>query len=99
MASRSRNPDAVAAGVRLRAVRIALGYEKLRRFAQVTDVPETNLTKWENGAALVPPSYIDQLRQQFGITHDWIYGAVQRGLPQEVVIKLVGNGGLAKPKE
>ncbi len=89
MAKKSRDPDTIAAGARLRATRLALGVETVRRFAELTRVHENKLSKYENGAAMVPPSYVTKLNDAYGVTHDWIYGAIRRGLPHELVLKLM----------
>jgi len=86
--AKERNTDAVEAGARLRATRLALGYQTIRRLAQLTDVPESNLTKWESGAAMVRTYFIARLRERHGVTHDWIYGGIKAGLPHDLVLKL-----------
>ncbi|MGI9403064.1 MAG: helix-turn-helix domain-containing protein, partial [Hyphomicrobium sp.] len=57
-----RDEYAVECGDRLRRTREALGFNKLRRFAESTGIPESRYSKWESGAAMVPPSFIRQLR-------------------------------------
>lgn len=84
-------PDAdyrMAAGRRLRATRLAVGIPTIRRLAQLLDVPESNLTKWENGEALVPPWFVKRLEDHYGVTYQWIYDGGKRGLPHELVLKL-----------
>lgn len=79
----------VACGQRLRQTRTALGYPVMRHFADNTGVSEGNLHNWEMGVSLVPPRYIEKLRQLFGITHDWIYGGEAGGLRHDLAIKLL----------
>lgn len=88
MPARPKKPDAVAAGDRLRRTREALGIQKRRRLAQLMDVPEDNLEKWENGGAMVPPSFIRKLRDAYQITYEWIYDGIVERLPHELVLKL-----------
>lgn len=73
-ASATRDPYAIKCGHRLRIVRLALGHPVLRRFAEITGEHENNLSAWENGKRIVPTSYIQKLRELFGVSHDWIYG-------------------------
>lgn len=79
-------------GQRLRQTRIALDYPVLRHFAENTGVTEGNLHNWEMGVSLVPPRYVQKLRELFGISHDWIYGGDATGLKYEIAIKLLGAG-------
>jgi len=69
-----RDPHAIEVGLRLRAAREALGYKVLRRFAENTGVDEDNLSNWERGVSMVPVSYVQRLKEVFGVTHDWIFG-------------------------
>lgn len=89
MAKRERKIDAIEAGVRLRATREALGYKTIRRFAQVMDEPESNVTKWENGEARVRASFITKLYEMHGVTHGWIYAGIRKELPHDLAIKLM----------
>lgn len=83
-----------AVGNRLREFRYALAdfkeefnYRTLRFFADKTGVDEDNLTNWELGRSLVPLSYIERLKDQFGISYlfEWIYGNDARGLPARLL--------------
>lgn len=74
-------------GARLRQAREALGWN-IRRLAQLTDVPEDNLSNWERGVASVPPAYVSKLKDKFGIDANWIYHGDRRSLPFEIAIKL-----------
>lgn len=76
-------------GQRLRRTRIALGVRNLRRFAENTGVDEDNLSNWERGVALVPAWYIQRLKENFGVTHDWIFGGDPAGLRFELAQKLL----------
>jgi hypothetical protein len=85
----TRDPEKVAAGKRLIATRLALGVRTTRRFAELMAIPETNLTKWENGKAMVSRAFIRKLNEHYGVTYDWIYDGTKRGLPYELALKLV----------
>ena len=86
-----RDPEKIAAGKRLIATRLALGVTTTRRFAQLMAVPETNLTKWENGKAMVARTFIRKLNEHYGVTYEWIYDGIKRGLPYELALKLVDD--------
>lgn len=92
MADDKRTPYNIACGSRLRKTREALDFPKLRRFAENTGIAESNLTKWENGYALVPPHYTQRLKEVFGVTHDWIYGGDASSLRHDLAIKLLKPG-------
>lgn len=79
---------AIECGIRLRKTREALGFNTLRRFAQSCGVQESRYSKWELGGAMVPPSFVRQLRDNHDITFDWIYGDDNRRLPNELVVNL-----------
>jgi DNA-binding transcriptional regulator YiaG len=93
MGRRERDPSAIAAGERLKATRIALGHPNRRRFAQLMDVPDSNLAKWEYGAAMVPPGVVSKLKKVYGVSHDWIYDGERKSLPYELALKLMDHPG------
>lgn len=89
MPSAVPKPEAIEAGRRLKATRLALGFLTVRRFAQIIDWDESKLTKYENGIVLVPVRLISKLRQRFGVDHNWIYDADMSRLPHDLVEKLI----------
>ncbi len=91
MSARARDPAAIAAGARLKATRVALGVTKVRRFAQLLDVSEHNLTKWENGASMVPPAFVAKLKQVYGVTFDWIFAGDLARMPHDLALKLMDH--------
>lgn len=78
-----------SAGRRLRHTRLALDFATIRKFAEATGVPETNLGKWEAGEALVPTWYVERLRLTFKVSHDWIYGGEPGALPHTLAVEVV----------
>lgn len=78
----------VEAGQRLRCTRVALGFPTIRKFAQATGIPETNLGKWENGEALVPTWFVQRLRLTFKVNHDWIYAGDPANLPHGLAVAI-----------
>jgi len=70
------------AGLRLRAIRHALGYETIREFAVTTKVHEDALGTWENGKVWVPQYFVRKLKHRYGVTFDWIYDGDPSGLPR-----------------
>lgn len=89
MPAKPRDPYAVAVGQRLRWVRVALGYDTVKRFAQITDVEMDRLSSWERGVNMVQPEYVELLRQTFRIPHDYVYGGERGGLPGDLGIKIL----------
>jgi DNA-binding transcriptional regulator YiaG len=86
--ARPKNPEAVAAGARLRRTREALGLKR-RRMAQILDVPEDNLEKWEGGGAMTPPYFVRKLNATYGITYEWIYDGNSAKLPHDLALRLL----------
>lgn len=86
--AREKKPEAIEIGERLRATREALGIKTARRMAQLTDEREDNISKWETGAAQVPPRFVDKMREIWGVDHNWIYGSDKSRLPHDLVLKL-----------
>ena len=60
-------------GERLKAVRLALGFEKIRAFAEALDIHEDTYRAWERGDNMVPPSAITLLFELYGVDHNWVY--------------------------
>ncbi len=90
--ARTKKPDTVEIGDRLRATREALGISTVRRLAQLTDENEDNVSKWETGAAQVPPRFIRKMKALWGVDHNWIYDADMSRLPHDLVLKLTQPG-------
>lgn len=86
--AREKKPDAIEIGERLRATRLALGIKTARRFAELTADDEDNISKWETGAAQVPPRFIRKMKSIWGVDHNWIYDADMSRLPHDLVLKL-----------
>jgi transcriptional regulator with XRE-family HTH domain len=60
-------------GERLKAVRLGLGYDKIRAFAEALDVHEDTYRAWERGDNMVPPGIITKLFELHSVDHNWIY--------------------------
>jgi len=75
-------------GKRLKALRLARGYEKLRAFALDIGVNEDRYDKWEKGKAMIPPEYVEILIDRFGITADWLYFGDAKNLPKSLYDEL-----------
>lgn len=88
----TRDPYAIECGARLRRTRAALNprFRVRTRFADHTGIDANNLAKWEYGDALVPPYYVQRLRDLFGVNHDWIYGGDASSLRHDLAVKLLG---------
>ena len=48
--------------------------------AEETGVHEDRYRAWEIGSNLVPPDYVTELFERWGVTHDWIYRGDHTGL-------------------
>lgn len=81
-----------ACGKRLRRARYALNYPNQATFAELTGVPQTRLSNYENGVSLVPPEYARKLKRLFQITTDWIYSGDPSGLKQEIRDIILSEG-------
>ena len=71
------------AGLRLRAVRLTLGFERQDAFAAKLGCTPTRYNNWELGARFPAPEAMVRLLQLFGIGPDFIYGGSMRGIPHE----------------
>lgn len=85
----AKSKFAVECGRRLKRTREALGFSVRRQFAVTTEVDQTNLARWELGEVLVPPVYVVRLKDQFGVSLDWIYAGDAGGLPRRLADTLL----------
>lgn len=74
-------------GVRLRALRIHLGYT-LKEFAELHHWGPTQLTNWETGHRRVTVEAAAKLRERYNVSLDWIYLGIESGLPQQLAKSL-----------
>lgn len=72
----------------MRALRISRGFEKQRHFAAEIGVPEDRYDKWEKGKALIPADVVQNLKQMYGVTADWLYFGDTSSLPQALYVEL-----------
>lgn len=77
---KKRDPYRLEVGARLRALRLAQGFETIRSFAKALDLEEDRYDAWEKGKAMIPPHVVMDLRGRYGVTADWIYGGYADGL-------------------
>lgn len=89
---KKRTPMSEAVGRRLKALRLAKGYDKIRHFAEDLDVNEDRYDKWEKGKALIPADEALKLKRKFGITSDWLYFGDEAALPNNVHSELRKTG-------
>ena len=75
-------------GQRLRAVRIAAGYESAREFARRIGVGENAYTNWERGDRLIEPEDLGKVRDLTGVTSDYIYYDDPSALPADLASAL-----------
>lgn len=67
----SSTPSAV--GRRLRATRVALGYERQSEFYAEIGVPANTANQWEMGRSRINLDAASALKRRFNLTLDWIY--------------------------
>lgn len=72
------------AGLRLKAVRLTLGFDRQDSFAAKLGCTTTRYNNWEVGARFPAPEVTVRLLQLFGIGPDFIYGGSMRGIPYEL---------------
>jgi transcriptional regulator with XRE-family HTH domain len=85
---KKQTPMSVQIGNRLRQLRLAKGFEKIRHWADELGVNEDRYDKWEKGKATVPPDVVHNLKVRFGVTSDWLYFGDESGLPQALYSEL-----------
>lgn len=71
-------------GRRLRAARLALGYESKREFAEKAGITEQTYGPWENGAREITREGAKQLRRHYGLSMDFIYFGNKDALPHNL---------------
>ena len=79
----------MAEAARLRRARLAVQVKSQKRLADLTGESEHNISKWESGGALIPPHYVQKLRELYGITHDWIYANEAGSLSHDLRLKIL----------
>jgi Predicted transcriptional regulators len=88
MAPRPRDPFALEVGKRLRAAREAAGFSQVE-FAQRLKLPAAgNLSNWEHGIAMVPPSYAVKIFQLLRVDSNFLYLGDTGGLPRSLYDKM-----------
>lgn len=87
---KKRDPFRQATGKRLEVLRRAKDFDTIRGFAKELDIEEDRYTTWEKGKALIPPQVVENLRQRYGITSDWLYYGDGSGLPHRLYTELTG---------
>jgi plasmid maintenance system antidote protein VapI len=92
---KKQTPMSEEVGDRLKQLRVAMAYPKLRHFAEMLGVPEDRYDKWEKGKALIPPDEARKLKTQFGITADWLYYGDEASLPHALWRELQAGGKVA----
>ena len=71
------------AGLRLKAVRLTLGFDRQDTFAAKLGCTTTRYNNWETGARFPAPDAMVRILQLFGIGPDFIYGGSMRGIPND----------------
>jgi transcriptional regulator with XRE-family HTH domain len=77
-----RSLDAIAE--RLRMTREALGIKKQKEFAERADISPNTYNQWEKGRVYPDLQYVIRLRDEYGLTLDWIYLGDPSGLPYRI---------------
>lgn len=71
-------------GRRLRAARLALGYESKRQFAERAGLTEQTYGPWELGVREITREGAKQLRRHYGLSMDFIYFGNKDALPHSL---------------
>jgi transcriptional regulator with XRE-family HTH domain len=77
-----RTLDAIAS--RLRVTREALGIKKQKEFAERAGISPNTYNQWEKGRVYPDLQYMIRLRDEYGISLDWIYLGDPSGLPYQI---------------
>lgn len=85
---RERKPENVEAGKRLEHLRDALDFKTKVAFAAWLDVPEFTYRKWTTGENEIPTYIINKLKEEKGVTSDWLKHGDASGLPARLYQKL-----------
>jgi transcriptional regulator with XRE-family HTH domain len=70
---------------RLRRTREALNIKKQKEFAERADISPNTYNQWEKGRVYPDLQYAIRLRDEYGLTLDWIYLGDPSGLPYQLV--------------
>jgi transcriptional regulator with XRE-family HTH domain len=71
--AKKKSQAEVIYGERLKAVRLALGFDKIRAFALTLEIHEDTYRAWERGDNMVPPGIITKIFELYSVDHNWIY--------------------------
>jgi transcriptional regulator with XRE-family HTH domain len=69
---------------RLRATREALGFKKQKDFAEQAGISPNTYNQWEKAKVYPDLQYMIRIRDQYGISLDWIYLGDPSGLPYQI---------------
>lgn len=64
--------DANAVGQRIRGARTRAGFDSLRKFALQSGLPESYLSKYENGKHIPSAEHLLAIADACGVTTDWL---------------------------
>jgi transcriptional regulator with XRE-family HTH domain len=80
-------------GKRLKALRIASGYERNQKgFVDLIGIAPNAWSQYEAGTRLPTLDQADKIVVATGVTLDWIYRGNVSGLPHHIAVKLGGVG-------
>lgn len=80
-----------AEGKRLKAARLALGFEKMEHFAQAAGIRSNYFSSFETGARLITVTYALTLKQKFGLGLDYIFDGDFCDVPLKLVPKVAAE--------
>lgn len=90
--------DKKLVGARLRAVQTELGFATTQEFATHLGAERGTLDAWLNGRALPPVRYLTRLKEEHGITLDWLFYDDPSAMPYARSIRLqAAMSGLRVP--
>lgn len=88
MESDRRLIDRGAAGRRLRLVRLALGFEEKKAFAERLGIQPPNYTRCENGKALLTPDQYNILFETWSIDPLYLMRGNESRMPRETLDRI-----------
>lgn len=75
-------PDYRVIGERLKALRMHLGFESQKDWAERNGFNISQYNHWEKGTRRIPVDFAEQLANNYGLTLDFIYRGRRDGLPE-----------------
>jgi transcriptional regulator with XRE-family HTH domain len=76
-------------GLRVKSLRLALGFQSQGAFADAIGVKRGEVAAWECGDRRPSPAKAFPMAEKFGVTLDWLFYGRKSGLPYGLAEKLL----------